>query len=465
MREFKDKFTKINESTVKGFQKRYEQELAQSKGKKFTLATQKQGHTLLLGRLDEMVQRYIRGASNRGAVITRSVAVSTAKAVMKHPKLALPISINERSWAQSLFKRMKFSRKKATSAKLAIPSGTKKETQLLFNHSVVKKVNDKSIPESLILNFDQTPSKFVPVASTTLLEHSSKQVVIKGSDDKRAITATFTVTLDGQFLGMKLIYGGKTNQRLPRFEFLMNFSLSVNKKHYSNEEESMKFIKKILVLYIESEREWLNLPHQEALAIFDVFKGQVTQSVLELLKKHNILFNFVPANMTSIFQPLVLTVNGYTKKYCKKKFNQWYTDQIFQQLAEGKDLEEIDVKLQVTTLKPPHAKWIAELYNHMTSGEGKQVVLNGWRAAEIRQAIDQGYVNLPKLDPFKDIDPLMSSVKPETNITPYFEMSDEDRQVLGYGPNTADNDSDDEDDEIFEAEQNFTDVFSNYVQE
>ena len=91
--------------------------------------------------------------------------------------------------------------------------------------------------------------------------------------------------------------------------------------------------------------------------------------------------------------------------------------------------------------------------------------LNGWRAAGIRQAIDQGYVNLPELDPFKDIGPLMSSVEPETNITPCFEMSDEDRQVLGYGPNTEDEDSDDKDDEIFEPEQNFTDVFSNFVQE
>ena len=91
---------------------------------------------------------------------------------------------------------------------------------------------------------------------------------------------------------------------------------------------------------------------------------------------------------------------------------------------------------------------MTDLYNHMTSGEGKQVVLNGWRAARIRQAINQGYVNLPELDPFKDIDLLMSSVKPETNITPNFEMSDEDRQVLGYGPNTADEDSDHEDDEI-----------------
>jgi len=86
------------------------------------------------------------------------------------------------------------------------------------------------------------------------------------------------------------------------------------------------------------------------------------------------------------------------------------------------------------------------------------VILNGWKAAGIRQAIDQSYVNSPKLDPFEDIDPLMSSIEPETNITAYLEMSDEDRQVLGFG-HKSDEDSNDEDDEIFEPDRNFIDVF------
>ena len=169
-----------------------------------------------------MVQRYIRAASNRGAVITRSVGVSTAKALMKcYPKMTVPVVLNERCWAQSLFQRMNFKRRRATTSKLKIPAGAKKEAELLFLHSIVQKANEKSIPESLIINFDQTPSKFIPVSSSTLSECNSQQVVIKGSDDKRAITATFTITLDGKFFGMQLIYGGKTTQRLPRLNFLL----------------------------------------------------------------------------------------------------------------------------------------------------------------------------------------------------------------------------------------------------
>ena len=116
-----------------------------------------------------------------------------------------------------------------------MPPGIYKENELLFHHQIVETVEAYSITNLMILNFDQTPCKYVPVPTTTLAERNSKQVAMKGIDDKRAITATFTITLDGNFLGMQLIYGHKTNQSLPRYQFPKEFSLSVNLKHYSNE--------------------------------------------------------------------------------------------------------------------------------------------------------------------------------------------------------------------------------------
>ena len=70
---------------------------------------------------------------------------------------------------------------------------------------------------------------------------------MKGLDDKRSITATFTITLDWKFLGMHLIYSSKTKQTLPHYQFPIEFSLSVNKKHCSNEKESMKLIEEIML--------------------------------------------------------------------------------------------------------------------------------------------------------------------------------------------------------------------------
>ena len=82
-----------------------------------------------------------------------------------------------------------------------------------------------------------------------------------------------------KFLGMKLIYGVKTVQSLPRFKFPLEFSLSVNKKHYSNEAKSIKLIEEITLPYVMEERKMLSKLDQAALVIFDVFRGQITDEV------------------------------------------------------------------------------------------------------------------------------------------------------------------------------------------
>ena len=64
------------------------------------------------------------------------------------------------------------------------------------------------------------------------------------------IIATFTITLDGHFLAVELIYGGKTSKSLPRVNFPKSFSLSANPKYYSSEQESIKVLEEIIILYV-----------------------------------------------------------------------------------------------------------------------------------------------------------------------------------------------------------------------
>ena len=87
------------------------------------LPIEKQGRPLLLGdTLDTLVQKHIRAQSNRGNVVTRSMVVSTAKVMMRpYPKEVGKVDIENSEWAKSLFKRMNYRRRKATTAKLPIP--------------------------------------------------------------------------------------------------------------------------------------------------------------------------------------------------------------------------------------------------------------------------------------------------------------------------------------------------------
>jgi len=120
--------------------------------------------------------------------------------------------------------------------------------------------------------------------------------------------------------------------------------------------------------------------------------------------------------MTRFYQPLDLTVNGSGKRFLAKKYNGWYSQQITERLDLGVSLDYIDIKLRLSTLKPLHAGWVVDFYNHITSAEGKQVVLNGWKAAGIYDALKLGSSKLPSIDPFHDIDPLIIESSIGTNV-------------------------------------------------
>ena len=139
----------------------------------------------------------------------------------------------------------------------------------------------------------------------------------------------------------------------------------------------------------------------------DVSIGQMTQAVLDTLLKEDILLSQVPAGMTHIYQVLDLTMNGYAKRFLKKTFNGWYTSKVQQQLDEGKEVKQIEVKLTLNTLKQIHAKWLVDFYNHMIRPEEEKVISSDQSTAGITNALKSGETCLELLDLFADIDPLV----------------------------------------------------------
>ena len=115
---------------------------------------------------------------------------------------------------------------------------------------------------------------------------------------------------------MQLVY-----RNLPKVDFPKGFWLSANPKYYSNEKETQKIINEITLPRVKFVREELKLSSNfPAFLVMDVFRGQMTKAVDNLLKDHNIFISLVPNNMTHIFQPLDLTVNSWTKKFMKEKY-------------------------------------------------------------------------------------------------------------------------------------------------
>ena len=210
---------------------------------------------------------------------------------------------------------------------------------------------------------------------------------------------------------MQLIYGGKTEQSLPRgVRFPNNFSLSVNQKHYSNEKEALKYLEEVIIPYVEMERERLGVGKEQAAELIqDVFKGQMTAPALKRLEDNNIVLTKVPANMTYLYQPLDAqgSVNGEAKKFMKNKFTNWYSSEVMRELDKGSDIDAIEIKLKLSVMKPLHAAWLINFYNYFTSPKGREICIKGWKVSGICDAINMASSKLPSLDHFADIDPLM----------------------------------------------------------
>ena len=276
-RKWKKNYPNLNESTVRGFRKRYEAQTKDAHRKKKSpqkvIVNKLRGGPCLLGdKINLLVQNYLKATRHKGGVVNSLVAIATAKALLKrYPCLEKENLKIERSLAQSLFRRMDFVRRIKTTGNVHIPIGIQKEAELKFLHQIVNQVEKYQIPTYLIINFDQTPSKYVQVSSMTMAKRGEINVPIAGANDKISITATFSITFDNKFLHMQLIYKGKTNQSLPKVGFLDGFSLSADKTNNSKEEEALKFIDEIILPHVQKEQVKLRCGNQKALLIFDVF--------------------------------------------------------------------------------------------------------------------------------------------------------------------------------------------------
>lgn len=99
----------------------------------------------------------------------------------------------------------------------------------------------RDIPDSLILNLDQTGIKLVSTGDWTMAAAGSRQVEVIGLVDKQQITATFAAALGGTFLPMQILYQGKTNRSHPNYAFLDGFDIFHTPNHWANEETCLAF--------------------------------------------------------------------------------------------------------------------------------------------------------------------------------------------------------------------------------
>ena len=86
----------------------------------------------------------------------------------------------------------------------------------------------------------------------------------------------------------------------------------------------------------------------------------------------------------------------------KRGFSDYFTSTMLEK-EPNRDVATIKVDLKLSTLKPIHAMVLMGIYDFLLSEKGKKVVLNGWKAAGITEALEHARMqgNVSSVDPFE----------------------------------------------------------------
>ena len=254
-----------------------------------------------------------------GAVISRKMVIAIGTGIIK---ANCPSKLNDfgghialaESWAGGVLKSVEWSKRKGTTGKIEPSKQFLLEEKLKFQRRITSIIEEHDVPKELILILDQTLLSYVSPGKYTFNPKGAKTVPIKGIDDKRQITATFTVSMTGKFLPIQLVYERKTPRSRPRFDFPANFNVSFSDSPWSNMEKSIELFEKVIFPYLEQAKASLKYPKEQmSLIIMETFKGQDNDVVLDLCKKHMYHVVIIPHSLTKVFIASIL--NGFPSRF------------------------------------------------------------------------------------------------------------------------------------------------------
>ena len=170
-----------------------------------TLETKDRGRPLLLGKeFDAYVLEFVNNLRAANGVVNRVVVMDAAEGIVCYRDI-LKLSSHgghieiTKSWAKSLLTRMGFVKRKcSTSGKLSIAQFD--ESKEIFLADVAAEVLFNNIPESLIINWDQTALSIVLTGDWIMEKEGAKIVPVAYGDDKKQSTAVLTIAAAGEYL-------------------------------------------------------------------------------------------------------------------------------------------------------------------------------------------------------------------------------------------------------------------------
>ena len=173
--------------------------------------------------------------------------------------------------------------------------------------------------------------------------------------------------------------------------------------HWLNQTRAIEYFEKVIFPYLEKIKVQKGYPKEQmSLVIMDTFKGQDNDKMRKFCAKNSRESVIIPNNLTNKFQPLDISVNKAAKSFISDKYNSWLANEVSKQLRAGKTAADVKISLELSVIKPLHAKWIVDLYN--TLKDNKKMTINSFKSLGITETIENAKDMVEKVEnPFKEV--------------------------------------------------------------
>lgn len=310
----------VNESNVRRWRVIKNKLFACKKTKKSFSGPKKGRHP----KIDEAVLRYFKELRHKGLPVTRDALMLKAREVAQNEDIDF---LPGRGWCDKFMKREHLSLRRRTTICQKLPSDY--ENKLLeYQRYIINLRRQKLYCLNSIGNADEVPVYFDMPRNYTVSAKGEKQITIKTTGyEKARVTVMLSITADGNKLPPYVILNRKT---IPKEEFCKDVIVRAQPNAWMTSDLMDDWLRSVW------ERRPGALFKRNAMLVMDAFRGHLTDTVKNRLKRENCDLVVIPGGMTSQLQPLDVAVNKPFKDRVRKYYSEWLCSEDHALTASGK---------------------------------------------------------------------------------------------------------------------------------
>lgn len=317
--------------------------------------------------LEAEVAEFIREERKNGFSVTCDGIREKANAVAKRLDIPRNVFRASRGWVQRFMKRQGFSIRRRTTICQKLPQDFEQKV-INFQRYVTDLRRKKGFLMGQIGNADETAVYLDMPRPTTVNEVGAKEVTIRTTGhEKLRVTVMLCITADGRKLPPYLILKRKT---LPKGEpFPKDVAVRCQAQGWMTSELMVDWLKTV----------WLRRPgalfHLPSMLVLDSFRGHITEEVKDQCRKHDSDLVVIPGGLTSLLQPLDVSINKPFKANLRAEYEAWIRDGARERTPAGKIR-----KASPATI----AQWVSDAWKAIRP----EIVEKSFKKCSISNALD-----------------------------------------------------------------------------